>query len=322
MPDPLLTALLLALVAVAAATRVPWRRLLRRVPLPRRVPAPVRPGRSGRTPGPVRIAWEATGRGPAVLLVHGLGYGRWGWEPIVERLADRFEVVTVDNRGIGDSDAPAGPYRTRVMAADLVAVLDDAGIDRATVVGTSLGGMIAQELALHWPDRVDRLVLAATIPGGVRTVPMPPYGAVTLAEAPYRSEAARARAAVKLALSPATIAGRPEVAARLAEVRAANPLRRGVWAAQASAGIAFDPRGAQRDLPHPTLIIQGTADQVVNPGNGRALAGLLPDATLVEVEGAGHLLFWERPAELADLVAGFAAKAHGRRPGRVVARTR
>ena len=138
------------------------------------MPAPVRPGRSGRTPGPVRIAWEATGRGSAVLLVHGLGYGRWGWEPIVERLADRFEVVTVDNRGIGDSDAPAGPYRTRVMAADLVAVLDDAGIDRATVVGTSLGGMIAQELALHWPDRVDRLVLAATIPGGVRTVPMPP----------------------------------------------------------------------------------------------------------------------------------------------------
>src|SRR4051794_4558328 len=179
MPDLLLTGLLLAAVAAAAAaTRVPWRRLLRRLPVIHRAPLPARRGRSGRTAGPVRIAWEATGSGPPLLLVHGLGYGRWGWEPIVERLAGRFEVVTVDNRGIGGSDAPPGPYRTRVMAEDLVKVLDDAGLDRVSVVGTSLGGMIAQELALRHPERVDRLVLAATIPGGARTVPMPPYGVV------------------------------------------------------------------------------------------------------------------------------------------------
>src|SRR4051812_42700137 len=113
MPDLLLTGLLLAAVAAAAAaTRVPWRRLLRRLPVIHRAPLPARRGRSGRTAGPVRIAWEATGSGPPLLLVHGLGYGRWGWEPIVERLAGRFEVVTVDNRGIGGGGAPPPPGPT------------------------------------------------------------------------------------------------------------------------------------------------------------------------------------------------------------------
>ena len=107
----------------------------------------------------MKIAWERHGAGPPLLLIQGLGYARWGWEPVVEPLARSFDVILFDNRGIGESDAPPGPYSAAELAADAIQVLDEAGVERAHVVGTSLGGMIAQELALTYPARVNRLVL-------------------------------------------------------------------------------------------------------------------------------------------------------------------
>jgi len=121
----------------------------------------------------VRIAWERRGEGEPLLLIHGLGYARWGWEPVVEPLARSFEVILFDNRGIGESDAPPGPYTAAELAADAAQVLDEAGVQRAHVLGTSLGGMVAQELALAAPERVERLVLACTTAGGQESFPMP-----------------------------------------------------------------------------------------------------------------------------------------------------
>src|SRR6185436_4372412 len=102
-----------------------------------------------------------------------LGYARWGWEPVLPELAEQFDVILFNNRGIGESDAPPGPYTVAELAADAVQVLDEAGVERAHVLGTSLGGMVAQELALAAPERVDRLVLACTTPGGAESFPMP-----------------------------------------------------------------------------------------------------------------------------------------------------
>jgi pimeloyl-ACP methyl ester carboxylesterase len=112
----------------------------------------------------VRIGWERHGSGAPLLLIHGLGYARWGWEPVLPRLAERLDVILFDNRGIGESDSPPGPYTAREMAEDAVQVLDEAGVERAHVVGTSLGGMVAQELALApktvaaRPEFVDRIM--------------------------------------------------------------------------------------------------------------------------------------------------------------------
>ena len=121
----------------------------------------------------VRIVWEERGSGPPLLLIQGLGYARWSWEPVLPGLAERFRVISFDNRGIGESDKPAGPYTAREMADDALQVLDEAGVERAHVLGASLGGMIAQELAVAAPERVERLVLCCTTPGGAATVPMP-----------------------------------------------------------------------------------------------------------------------------------------------------
>ena len=103
---------------------------------------------------------RVAGRRAASALIQGLGYGRWGWEPVTGPLAI-FRVLTFDNRGI-DSDTPPGPYTVRDLADDAAAVLDAFDVERAHVVGTSLGGMVAQELALSRPERVERLVLACT----------------------------------------------------------------------------------------------------------------------------------------------------------------
>src|SRR5258705_5438997 len=124
----------------------------------------------------VRIAYEVLGEGEPVVFVHGLGYDRQGWGPLPRLVADDFQVVLFDNRGVGESDVPEGPYAVSQMAADVVAVLDDAGIEAAHVFGVSLGGYIAQELAVTYRGRVRRLVLASTAPGGTRSHPMPAAG--------------------------------------------------------------------------------------------------------------------------------------------------
>jgi pimeloyl-ACP methyl ester carboxylesterase len=253
----------------------------------------------------VAIAYDVRGRGAPLVLIQGVGIGRWGWEPVADRLARRFQVVTIDNRGIGDSDAPRGQASTRTLAEDVVAVLDHAGIRKASILGTSLGGMIAQELALAHPERVDKLVLVATLPGGHRSRPMPFRTGYLLATAPFLTDEARVEQFVGRTVGPTTLRRRPEVAERLAAAKRAHPQSEQAWRAQNAAGMLFNPLGRQRRITQPTLVVQGTADQVVAPANARVLAGLLPNARVELFDGAGHLLYWEHPERFGRVVTDF-----------------
>jgi 3-oxoadipate enol-lactonase len=286
-----------------------WRRLVRggrhglTLPAARRR---VRPSHHWARNGPVKIAYELRGRdGPAVVLVHGVAMGRWGWAPVAERLARDFRVVTIDNRGVGDSDAPVPPYSAAEMAADVLAVLDAEGIDRCHLVGASLGGMVAQQLALTWPDRVERLVLACTVPGGLRNWAMPPETMYLLLWGPLLPERVRLQAFAEHSLGARTLRRRPELARRLIALRQADPQPSRGWLGQMAAGTFFDPAGRQRHLRQPTLVLHGTDDQVVDPRNAEELAALIPAARLVWFQGARHLFFWERPARFVRLVSDF-----------------
>jgi pimeloyl-ACP methyl ester carboxylesterase len=291
--------------AVAAPLRQLGHGLWQRAPVRLRLPGTPRadPARLARN-GPVALAYDVRGRGSPLVLIQGVGVGRWGWEPVADRLARRFQVITIDNRGIGASDTPPGHYSTRAMADDVLAVLDDAGIQRASLVGTSLGGMIAQELALAHPERVDKLVLVATIPGGPRSRPMP-LPTYLFAWAPFMTSQAKLQQFVHATLAPQTLRRRPKVARRLAARKLAHPQSQHAWRAQTEAGMLFNPLGRQRRITQPTLVVQGTADQVVHPGNAEVLAGLVPDARLQRFDGAGHLLYWEQPKRFVRIVTDF-----------------
>jgi 3-oxoadipate enol-lactonase len=253
------------------------------------------------TNGGVRIAYETRGAGEPLLLMQGLGYGRWGWEPLVEPLAADFRVLFYDNRGIGESDVPAGPYTARQLAEDAVAVLDAAEAERADVVGTSLGGMAAQELALGFPERVRRLVLACTTPGGLGAHPMPQQTVGLMLAAPTMPPEVALRRFVENALAP----GAPEeLVERIYALRLANPFDPKGWHAQAAAGVAFDALDRVSAIQAPTLVVTGTEDVVVDPRNSELLAERIPAARLERVPG-GHLFFWEDPARFVTLVKEF-----------------
>lgn len=247
----------------------------------------------------VRIAWEAVGSGPPVVLLHGLGYGRWGWGPVVAPLAERFRVVLLDNRGIGESDVPPGPYTARELADDVVVVLDEAGIERAHVVGTSLGGMVAQELALGRPERVEKLVLACTTPGGPKAYPLPARTLALMVQAPLLPPDVALRRFVENALAG------PEHVEEITRLRLANPPDLAGWAAQAAAGTSFDAFDRLGEIAAPTLVLHGTSDAVVDPRNAALLAERIPGARVELFPDCGHLFFWERPGRFVELVQDF-----------------
>jgi 3-oxoadipate enol-lactonase len=255
--------------------------------------------------GDVRLAWEEHGAGDAVLLVQGLGYTREGWGATPRLLAERFRVITFDNRGMGASDIAPPPYSIEELAADAVAVVDAAGLARVHVVGVSLGGFIAQELALGYPERVDRLVLACTSPGGSAAFPMPERTVRAFEEFMALPGEEGLLVLVKNAIADANVEARPELVDEVFRYRLANPPDPAAWEAQALVGMTFDVHARLGDVRAPTLVLTGTEDVVVDPRNSELLAAAIPDAQLRTIDGAGHLVFWEESEQFADAIAGF-----------------
>lgn len=248
----------------------------------------------------MKIRWEEQGEGEPLLLVQGLGYARWSWDPVVPGLAERYRVVFFDNRGIGESDKPEGPYTAAQMAGDALQVLDEAGIDRAHVLGASLGGMVAQEVAVAARGRVRKLVLCCTTPGGAATVPMPEVTVRLFAEAATLAPDVALRRFVENALGadpPAALVD------ELYRLRVANPPDPAGWQAQAAAGLTF--AGVDGEITAPTLILTGTADNVVDQRNAEVLAARIAGARVERFPGAGHLVFWEQPDAFVKIVAEF-----------------
>lgn len=249
-----------------------------------------------------RIAWERRGEGFPLVLVHGLGYARWGWEPVVDLLAERYDVILFDNRGIGESDAPPGPYTCAELAEDTVRLMDDAGVGRAHVLGTSLGGMVAQELALAVPERVEKVVLVCTTPGGSSAAPMPEQTVQLLARAGTLEPLDALRRFVENALAPAPPA---DLVERILAHRIETAQPAAAWLSQAAAGAEFDAWDRLPGLGAPTLVVHGTADVVVDPKNAGLLAERIPNARLELFPGCGHLLFWEEPERFVGVVGKF-----------------
>ena len=272
--------------------------------------------------GDSRIAYELRGarrwRRSWLVLIQGMGFDRHGWEPVLRNLGRHFRLVLVDNRGSGRSDLPPGSFGVADMAGDILSVLDGAGIRRAHVMGVSLGGMVAQEMAVDYPERVGDLILVSTTPGWPFAYPMPAVSAALFARTGSLTREVAARSHAENALSALTVLDRPEVADRLVALQgtvngpgdAGRPGGRWCWLHRPSTANAH-PRthaGLARICGHRGRSGQRQAARGPHPGRAaRDLPGTGPSARLGRprrFRGRGHLVPARRPCARNVLHAG------------------
>jgi pimeloyl-ACP methyl ester carboxylesterase len=250
------------------------------------------------------LHYEETGSGPAVLLIAGIPALASDWGPVAHGLARAgHRPIAYDNRGSGASTVTPGPYTTAVMAADAVALLDALQIERADVFGMSMGGMVAQELALNAPDRVHRLVLGCTHAGIAHAArPAKDVGrAFALKTDDWGLRMATlAPFAFARDVDPALIDAL--IAKKSSEAQ--DPVG---YQAHIDAVLGHDAADRLAEIRAPTLILTGDDDQVIPGASSELLARRIPDATLHTIAGAGHLFFIERPAETLALLTAFLA---------------
>ncbi len=262
------------------------------------------PGTASVVSAPVRIAhtrlgdvgYRVVGTGPPLVLIMGYGLTMEDWDPrLVHALALHNRVVMFDNSGVGDTQELPPPYTIDAMAGQASALIDTLGLGRPDVLGWSMGGMIAQALAVLHPAQVRRLVLCATYPGTGAAV-VPP-AAVRQAGRDFPANQAASFAAFKAAIAEYPAAPAAPQAAKGAQTLAASNW----WA-----GIDAAGRETTR-ISVPTLIADGTDDQLAPAGNDHILARLIPGARLVLYPDAGHGFLFQEPTRFASLVESFLA---------------
>jgi pimeloyl-ACP methyl ester carboxylesterase len=251
----------------------------------------------------IDLYYEEAGSGEALLLIGGVGGTTLAWEPFLPILAAHFRVIASDLRGAGRSAAPTSPYTTRQLADDAAALLAHLGVARAHVVGFSLGGMIAQELALAHPEFVDRLILYGTYARPRRAI-MEPW--LTYVE---QMEERLDPVSVSVGwlpwlFTPAFLADPERVEAALAwENPYPQPLHG--FVAQIEASRSHDTLDRLSRITAPTLVLVGAEDIITPVYYSRELAAQIPGAELRVLERGGHCAIWEDPEVGTEALLSF-----------------
>jgi len=250
--------------------------------------------------GEVKLSYERGGSGPPLLLIMGLSGTLLHWgELFMQELRKDFDVIAYDHRGVGDSSRVEEPFTISDLAADASALLTALELESVHLMGISMGGMIAQELALAHPERVRTLTLGCTYSGGPgSSLPTQPE----LAEAVLSGDRERALRAMWEANISAGFAQNAEAYARFHAIGLERPVALAVTMEQLAAIAAHNTSARLGALSMPTLVVHGTADQIIPVENGRMVARLIPGSRLEILPDIGHLFFWELPERSAELV--------------------
>jgi pimeloyl-ACP methyl ester carboxylesterase len=254
--------------------------------------------------GDIELDYERSGSGPPLLMIMGMSGTSLHWgEALLSDLRRDFDVIAYDHRGVGASSRlPDGAVTIAEMAEDAAALIDALELDRANVMGISMGGMIAQELALAHPEKIAALTLGCTYCGGPGSALAAPADIQGLAEAMMSGDRQRAiRAGWEINVSPA-FADDPRAWAEFQEIAARRAVAVPVVMAQMQACTAHDTNDRLPGLEAPTLVIHGTLDRLLPVANGRLIASRIPGSRLEILEDIGHMFFWERPELSAELL--------------------
>ena len=259
--------------------------------------------------GDIDLEYYVEGAGPPLLLIRGFTADCSNWsDRFLQPLQERFTCIRFSNRGTGRSDKPAEATTIRQMADDAVALLDALDIERAHVFGVSMGGMIAQEIALNHAERVNGLVLGCTTPGGENAVAPSPDVMALITPEPGLSPVDQMRKARPALMSPEFIDGAEDFLEEMLRLSLVNPTPLATVVQQMTAVREFDASDRLPQVKTPTLVIHGDSDRLLPHDNGVLIAGQIAGAELKTVAGVGHMFFWEKPAESAEAIAGFLAR--------------
>ncbi len=254
------------------------------------------------------LYYELHGQGPPICLVEGIGYASWLWRSQIGPLSAKHQVLLFDNRDVGKSDRASRPYTTRELADDVAGLLNTLGIERAHLLGVSMGGFVVQEFALAYPGRALSLILVGTLFGGKDIIPIPTETQRQLIPDRSLSPEGRLRAAMTLAFAPGYADGHPELLDEIVQARLPHLQPREAWLRQVGASFGFDVSQKLGAIAAPTLVVHGDQDRVVPVENGRLLASRIPGAELQILAGGGHLVLIEQATRFNQLVLDFLSR--------------
>lgn len=249
-----------------------------------------------------KIYWDEQGQGDPILLIMGLGVTSHMWHRTRPILAERFRTLAFDNRGVGQSDVPSGPYPIPLMASDAAAVLDVAGVQSAHIFGMSMGGMIAQEFTLQYPQRVRSLILGCTSAGGPTAIRADREATEMLMARSKMSREEALQAPTPFIYDPST--PRERIDEDIAIRRLWFP-RPDAYSAQLQGILAWEAYSRISAIRVPTLMIHGKSDRLVPPGNGKLIAERIPSAKFVLIPHASHLFATDQPEAAHKAILGF-----------------
>lgn len=257
----------------------------------------------------ITLYYETYGEGKPLVLIAGIGYPLWVWHRMIPRLEAKVRVIAFDNRGVGQSDKPQGPYSAQMMAEDTVGLLDALGLHKAAVLGHSMGGFIAQAIALGHPERVDKLILCSTNFGGPHHVPVTPEAMAVLSDV-SGDPVERFRRGIEVSVAPGWAQSNPEIVQEWIDFRLREPIDPVPYQAQLAVGLSLIPEEASfedklKNVKSPTLILFGKHDKVVPPANAQLLAARIPDSSIHILPDAGHFFPIEAPNAAADMILQF-----------------
>lgn len=243
------------------------------------------------------------GEGEPLLLIQGMSATHLAWgRPFLDELERSFETIVFDNRGMGLSGQAELPFTIADLAADTVGLLDALELKSAHVVGISMGGMIAQELALAHPERIRTLTIGASYCGGPEATLMAPEDLQMLGAAFASGDRDQVfRAMWEINLSPGFREDDSRYAA-FTEMAAALASPQPVIMQQMRACALHDTHDRLGQIDLPTLVIHGDVDRLLGYSNGRQIASLVPGARLETLPGVGHMFWWEQPRRSAELI--------------------
>lgn len=253
----------------------------------------------------VRLHYERVGTGEPLLWISGFGISSRVFSAVLPHYTDRFDCVTFDNRCSGRSSVPWWPTSIPAMAADAVALLDALEIQSAHVYGLSMGGMVAQEMALRFPNRVRAVVLGATTPGGPDAPPPSLTAVMGIMGLLGGRRWSREDLLARLLFSPGFLQRRPRSARHCLSLLAEDQPTTWGLASQSLASAVHDTSTRLGSIRAPVLVLHGAADRLVSSAAARVLADRIPDATMVLLAEAGHLYLLEQPVAARDALVGW-----------------